>query len=681
MSTEVPGFITKLPRVLQPSCRFLAQTRLGILFLVLAVLWVLQTLGVLVFDSFSGLIGLGFWIYVLGFTIRGLLALRPKLLWRIRRKLIISYLLIGLVPTVLVLSFFLLSAYLIFAQLSSYIVMASLDRTSIEAAHVADLAVAEILRVQSEKTLPLQDSEITRVVRKRLDSLAPSYPRISAAYFDAGGRHVVVGTSAFDRVNAPFPEWARRESYRGLLRVHDEYVLGAVSEPLTSREVHVVVTMPLATALESVERATGIKVEERGGAVARSSGEGISITLPPRDDPSAGRTRLSTAAQAASWTWIALLQARRWETGETEEEHQAVYVRFSWLSVYDLIGTSTTQVQLGGALLMALGILAALFLAIEVVAIFVGLLLARSITGSIHTLSMGTERIRNGDFEYKIQVKSKDQLGELAESFNLMTTSVRELLRQSAEKERLEEELRIARRIQMSLLPKEEVNLPGLTVAALCLPAAEVGGDYYDFLPLSNHRLALLIADVSGKGTSAALYMAELKGLVLALSKMYDSPRKLLIEANQILGKHLDSKSFITMAYAVVDMAERKMTYARAGHNPIMQLCANGGGTRLLAPDGLGLALDRTGRFDELLAEDSVTLHSGDVFLFFTDGLSEAMNPQLDLFGESRLREILESNRDLSAEDMREKIIEEVSLFAEGERQHDDMTMVLVKVT
>ncbi len=435
----------------------------------------------------------------------------------------------------------------------------------------------------------------------------------------------------------------------------------------------VVVNIPLNSALTRVERETGLEIEESLQALQ-------GVELPP---PEPGRPRSSSFPAATRTTarqWIALLQARRWDTGEMDQDPRAVYVYFSYLSVYNRIDTSTSGIGLGRLLLTLLLILAALFLAIEVMAIFVGFLLARSITGSIHNLSMGTERIRNGDFDYKIQVGSRDQLGELAESFNLMTTSVQDLLRQSAEKERLEEELRIARRIQMSLLPKDVVSIPGLSIAALCLPAAEVGGDYYDFIPIGDKRLALLIADVSGKGTSAALYMAELKGLVLALAQIYDSPRKLLIEANRILADHLDSKSFVTMAYAVIDPCQRRMTYARAGHNPILQLSANGGGTRLLAPEGLGLALDRSGRFEKLLAEETVALHENDIFLFFTDGLSEAMNPRLDLFGESRLREVLERHRDLSVEALREKIIDEISAFAEGEHQHDDMTMVLVKV-
>jgi serine phosphatase RsbU (regulator of sigma subunit) len=128
-------------------------------------------------------------------------------------------------------------------------------------------------------------------------------------------------------------------------------------------------------------------------------------------------------------------------------------------------------------------------------------------------------------------------------------------------------------------------------------------------------------------------------------------------------------------------MDEKKMTYARAGHNPILHLTLGGNGTRVLAPEGLGLALDRGTRFEEILAEESVNLRSGDLFLFFTDGLSEAMNPQADLFGESRLREIMERHSDLAPEDLREKIIDDVFAFTEGEDQHDDMTMVLVRVS
>ena len=165
----------------------------------------------------------------------------------------------------------------------------------------------------------------------------------------------------------------------------------------------------------------------------------------------------------------------------------------------------------------------------------------------------------------------------------------------------------------------------------MCAPAREVGGDYYDFLPLPDGRVGLLIADVSGKGTSAALYMAELKGLMLSLSRIHSSPRALLIDANRIISQHLDSRSFITMTYALVDPVARTLTCARAGHCPFLRIPAGtpDSGTReILAPDGmvLGLNLDGGERFERCLEEISIPLQPGDLFFFFTDGISEAMD-------------------------------------------------------
>src|SRR5262249_29502284 len=191
----------------------------------------------------------------------------------------------------------------------------------------------------------------------------------------------------------------------------------------------------------------------------------------------------------------------------------------------------------GQGRLVLVFVIGALFLIIEFIALIAGMALAKSITGSVHELFTGTERVRQGDFTHKIAVRTEDQLGELSASFNSMTASIEDLLRQAAEKKRLEEEPRIAHEIQMSLLPQGPLLMPGLSVTALCVPAREVGGDYYDFLPLDDHRVAVIIADVSGKGTSAALYMAELKGLMLSLTRIHSSPREALIAANRIIAQ------------------------------------------------------------------------------------------------------------------------------------------------
>jgi sigma-B regulation protein RsbU (phosphoserine phosphatase) len=237
----------------------------------------------------------------------------------------------------------------------------------------------------------------------------------------------------------------------------------------------------------------------------------------------------------------------------------------------------------------------------------------------------------------------------------------------------------------MSLLPQGRLNVPGLSVTALCVPAREVGGDYYDFLPLDGNRLGLLIADVSGKGTSAALYMAELKGLVLSLSRFYTSPRALLIAANRLISEHLDSRSFITITYAVVDLERRTMTYARAGHTPLIYV--PGGSSprreaRILAPDGLvlGLKIDNGELFERLLEEETIRLATGDVYVLFTDGISEAMNERDDCFGEQRLGELVEQHALLPSEELRERVLREIASFVGNAPQHDDMTLILLKV-
>jgi serine phosphatase RsbU (regulator of sigma subunit) len=227
--------------------------------------------------------------------------------------------------------------------------------------------------------------------------------------------------------------------------------------------------------------------------------------------------------------------------------------------------------------------------------------------------------------------------------------------------------------------------MPGLSATALCIPAREVGGDYYDFLPLDDHRVGILIADVSGKGTSAAFYMAQLKGLVLSLSAIHSSPRALLIAANSIIAQHLDARTFITVAYAVVDLRARTMTYARAGHTPLIHVPAAGQWPRhaeVLTPDGmvLGLRIDRGERFEQLLEEVTIPLATGDLFVFFTDGISEAMNSADDCFGEVRLGQLLEDHADLPPEELRERVLREVRAFVDGAPQHDDMTMILVRV-
>jgi serine phosphatase RsbU (regulator of sigma subunit) len=399
----------------------------------------------------------------------------------------------------------------------------------------------------------------------------------------------------------------------------------------------------------------------------------------------------STVARDTSRTGLlnnvgSVMEFRDWNTGGTGT--LLVISRLSVSDLYDRISSAEGLAgrSFGQGLLLVLFGIGGLFLIIEFIALVAGLALAKSITGSVHELFAGTERVRQGDFTHKIAVKTEDQLGELAGSFNEMTASIEDLLRQAAEKKRLEEELRIAREIQMSLLPQGPLVMPGLSLTALCVPAREVGGDYYDFFPMADNRLGVLIADVSGKGTSAALYMAELKGLVLSLSQIHRSPRDLLIAANRIIANNLDARSFITMTYAVIDLAAGRMTYARAGHTPMMYLpgpgCGQARAVQVLAPDGLvlGLKIDHGEMFEQLLVEASIPMHAGDLYVLFTDGITEAMDAADDCFGEQRLARIVETYAALPSDQLRERVLREIEAFVGDAPQHDDMTMILLKV-
>jgi serine phosphatase RsbU (regulator of sigma subunit) len=612
---------------------------------------------------------------------------RRQLLWRVRRRLIISYLFVGFVPAVLIVTFFLVAGFLLFANLSTYLVRACLADLAEEAAYVARTATLEYEHETAARG--------PAILQRRMVSDAALYPGISIAVVPVEpGRcgTATLGHPAFGAVAAgPWihaaapsrvPAWVPCQGFAGVIAVVPasgrgdtvEVVLRALAFPADATGFATIVDVPFSAVVRArVEQTTGIGIGAASlGPLALSTGaEGTA------DDGGGFTSR------------VAFLDHVNWANGQPES--LTMQITPDVMTVYRRL--SEAQGPLGGGrnigevLFLGLLIIAGLFLIIEAGALAMGLALAKSITGAVHELFTGTERVRQGDFGHRIPVLAKDQLGELAASFNLMTGSIEDLLRQAAEKKRLEEEMRLAREIQMSLLPRGPLLIPGVTVSAMCVPAREVGGDYYDVLPLPDGRYGLLIADVSGKGMSAALYMAELKGLILSLSQIHESPRDLLIRANHLISEHLDSRSFITMTYAVIDPAAGRMTYARAGHTPLIFLPrGNGNGdaarAQVLTPDGmvLGLRIDRGERFEALLVESSLALGPGDLLVLFTDGISEAMNEHADFFGETRLVELLEEHAELPFEELRERILREIDAFVGGAPQHDDMTMILLKI-
>jgi sigma-B regulation protein RsbU (phosphoserine phosphatase) len=626
---------------------------------------------------------------------------KRHLLWRVRRKLILSYVFIGFIPAALIVLFFLLSGFLLFYNLSSYLVQSRLRAIGDQARFLAQSTALEIQRGGGR--------DAAAIITRRQGNADDEFPGLSVSVVPvdrpcaAGSTPtsssplpgaIVSGLWAHVAPPAALPRWIGCDGFSGVLAY----------SPATSAVDQLDGMVIRAVALQDVARPTFAVIYDIPVSAAvkdrlrRETGVGVTTVGIMRDAASNARPLASRAAiDAASVVQlpggqrgllsnlVSPVEYRDWDSGTAGVLFVTTELRIGEL--YDRIssGPGLVSRRFGQGLLLALVVIGGLFIIIQAMALFAGLALAKSITGAVHQLFAGTERVRHGDFTHKIAVTAQDQLGELAQSFNSMTASIEDLLLEAAEKKRMEEELRIAREIQMSLLPQGPLTMPGLSVTAVCVPAREVGGDYYDFLPLDDHRVGVLIADVSGKGTSAAPYMAELKGLVLSLSQIHTSPRELLIAANRIIANNLDARSFITMTYALVDLRAKTMTYARAGHTPLMFVPGRGNGTRraqVLIPDGMvvGLKLDRGEMFEGFLVEQTIPLCPGDLFLFYTDGVSEAMNAADELFGDGRLGSLLEEHADLPSEELRERILRDVAAYVGDTPQHDDMTMILLKV-
>ncbi len=249
-----------------------------------------------------------------------------------------------------------------------------------------------------------------------------------------------------------------------------------------------------------------------------------------------------------------------------------------------------------------------------------------------------------------------------------------------AEKERILKELEIARSVQMRFLPQRVPQFHNLEIVSLCRPALQVGGDYYDFIHVDERYLHILIGDVSGKGVSAAFYMTMIKGIIKTLARKIKDPALLLSEANDIFYENATRGTFITVIYGVFDLVENTLTFASAGHNPLIVWKNDKQVTECYNPSGMALGLRNGKAFQPVIEEIAVPVGEGDIFVFYTDGVTEAMDIEQEIFGEQRLREVIETNSDRSACELERVITESVNRFSGEAPQHDDFTMVIVRV-
>ncbi len=288
-------------------------------------------------------------------------------------------------------------------------------------------------------------------------------------------------------------------------------------------------------------------------------------------------------------------------------------------------------------------------------------------------LSIGPKANREPYFKEELEL-----LESLSDRVNIAVENAL-LTEELREQDRLKKELEVARRIQMMSLPQSDPIVPGLQVSGLSIPALEVGGDYYDYLQHPNGQFGVVVGDVAGKGTSAALYMSQLKGILKTASKYHNSLKELITEVNSIIFNSIELQFFITLAIGVFDMPTRKFRMVRAGHLPLVHYSARRRRCQELTPSGIGIGLEDGKIFKKQLQEKVVAFNPGDVFLFYTDGVVEARNRGGEEFESAFLMNLLQERNHLSALELRDEIIEQVRTFSDDSNQNDDMTLVVVK--
>ena len=291
----------------------------------------------------------------------------------------------------------------------------------------------------------------------------------------------------------------------------------------------------------------------------------------------------------------------------------------------------------------------------------------------VGTLLVGEKRS-----EATYQQEDLDFLGVVAKQASVAIENAF-LYERLAEQERMKHELAIARRIQLASLPQQTPQIEGLEIAGASRPALEVGGDYFDYLNGEKGTITIVIGDVSGKGTSAALYMSKVQGIVRSLHAFRLTPKELLTRANQLLCRDMEKNSFVTTVTGSFETTSRRLVLARAGHLPVYRFNAEHNEVEKIIPRGLGLGLEATGTFSSELEERVLTYRPSDIFLFVSDGVVEAEGKDGIQFGEENLMRTLQEHSNDNAATILSKILDKVREFAGEEEQHDDQTVVVVK--
>jgi sigma-B regulation protein RsbU (phosphoserine phosphatase) len=587
-----------------------------------------------------------------------------KLIWGLRNRLLVAYLFIAVVPVLLILSLAGMTVFILARQLGVYVATDELNH------RIARLRAATDAIARSDDTTAREHA-----LRAMARALSERFPGVSLILRRSSSVTTVPGDSS---LTPPPPGWGEE----GGIVFHDHrFFLWSHS---VGNDADVTALVPVDNAWLS-RMAPGIVVK-LGPPLNPKSGEEPLVVAPgamgsaPPLPPPANRFDLDSL-------WFQDLPLAVWDKpGKHRVATLAADTRPS--VVLDRIFPDISDLgadDLAGVILFGFTLL---FFVVECVALAIGISLTRTITGAVHHLYEGTQRVIEGDFSWRIPVARNDQLAELTTSFNVMTGNVERLLSVAREKERLQSEIEIAREVQNQLYPKAVPSTRTLRLTAICQPARMVSGDYYDYLRLDDNRLVLSMGDVAGKGISAALLMAtlqsslraQLRGTVevAAPSAGPSRPRhfstaQLVSELNHHLYEFTAPEKYATFWLGIYEDSSGVLTYTNAGHLPPV-LFRNG------TPTALDVNGTIVGAFPFSLYEESrIEMLPGDLLVCYTDGITEPENEYGEMFGDERLIELIGKNAERDEAAIASMIMDAVMQWTNSPELFDDMTLMLAR--
>ena len=570
-----------------------------------------------------------------------------KSIWRLRNRLMVAYFFIAVVPIILITTLLGLGAYLVAGQLSTYLVTSELDR------RIGSLRSTAEFLLRGDAQRDEWVSGVGPYLQARYPGLEITVQGDQPWQFPA--------TVAIDPPKADWPENTGLVIRDGLLSgwtriVRDGRTI-TVTFPVTREFLG-----ELAPGLGDTNILDGLKP-------SRAS------LLHPSPIRITSRNRIPPAMNALDVTILSIVKVplADWEMPGTQREGAIVVLtRPSAL----LRQVFSQKIAFAEDLIPFLFYsVAILFLIAGVMGLKVGISITRAITGAVHDLDEGTQKVTKGDFSHRIPAHGEDQLGGLAVSFNQMTANLQRLVEVEKERARLHGELAIAREVQNQLYPKFVPKMQSLCLTAHCDPARLVSGDYYDYQQLHDTKIAIAVGDVCGKGISAALLMATIQSSFRMLLRISPdcSTSMLVSRMNKQLHAHTSPEKFATFFFGVYDEPTATLTYTNAGHLPPIHV-HDGTATRL---EVNGMVV---GAFDFATYDESrVSLAPADLLVFFTDGISEPENEYGEMFGEDRLTELAVENAHMDDAKLAEMIIGAVKSWTGGGELQDDMTLLLMR--